>query len=184
MALDKNRERWLCTPLFEHRSTCPWHQCCPRTDAPLLTHGGAWWRIGMARCSTRPALPLLGIREVNDLLGHISTGASWEGFCIEQICCQLPAGASVSFYRSAAGAELDLVLENGSKKNWLRNKTFICAQSHQGVLAGLRRQRRGQSLRRCTGTRRLGHGQYCGGGAAIQNSSALGSEYNHSQTLH
>ena len=59
---------------------------------------------------------LLGIREVNDLLGHPSTGASWEGFCIEQICCQLPPGASVSFYRSAAGAELDLVLENGSKK--------------------------------------------------------------------
>ena len=59
---------------------------------------------------------LLGIREVNDLLGHPSTGASWEGFCIEQICCQLPLGASVSFYRSAAGAELDLVVENGSKK--------------------------------------------------------------------
>ena len=59
---------------------------------------------------------LLGIRDVNDLLGHPSTGASWEGFCIEQICCQLPPGASVSFYRSAAGAELDLVVENGSKK--------------------------------------------------------------------
>ena len=59
---------------------------------------------------------LLGIREVNDLLGHPSTGASWEGFCVEQICAQLPAGASASFYRTAAGAELDLVIENGSKK--------------------------------------------------------------------
>ncbi len=59
---------------------------------------------------------LLGIREVNDLLGHPSTGASWEGFCVEQICSQLPEGASVSFYRSAAGAELDVVVENGSKK--------------------------------------------------------------------
>lgn len=28
---------------------------------------------------------LLGIREANDLLGHPSTGASWEGFVIEQI---------------------------------------------------------------------------------------------------
>jgi uncharacterized protein len=59
---------------------------------------------------------LLGIREVNDLLGHPSAGASWEGFCIEQICAQLPRDASVSFYRSAAGAELDLVVEQGSKK--------------------------------------------------------------------
>ena len=59
---------------------------------------------------------LLGIREVNDLLGHPSTGASWEGFCIEQICNQLPQGAAVSFYRTAAGAELDLVVEHGQHK--------------------------------------------------------------------
>jgi uncharacterized protein len=59
---------------------------------------------------------LLGITEVNDLLGHPSTGASWEGFCVEQICAQLPPGASASFYRTAAGAELDLVIEHGSKK--------------------------------------------------------------------
>ena len=59
---------------------------------------------------------LLGMRDVNDLLGHPSTGASWEGFCVEQICCNLPEGASVSFYRSAAGAELDVVVENGNQK--------------------------------------------------------------------
>ena len=59
---------------------------------------------------------LLGIREVNDLLGHPGTGASWEGFCIEQICARLPQGAIVSFYRSVAGAELDLVVEHGSQK--------------------------------------------------------------------
>lgn len=59
---------------------------------------------------------LLGIHEVNDLLGHPSTGASWEGFCIEQICGLLPSGAQVSFYRTAAGAELDLVVEQGSRK--------------------------------------------------------------------
>lgn len=59
---------------------------------------------------------LLGIHEVNDLLGHPSTGASWEGFCIEQICGLLPPGVQVSFYRTAAGAELDLVVERGSRK--------------------------------------------------------------------
>lgn len=59
---------------------------------------------------------LLGLREVNDLLGHPSTGASWEGFCVEQICNQLPVGATVSFYRTVAGAELDLVVEKGDEK--------------------------------------------------------------------
>lgn len=59
---------------------------------------------------------LLGIHAVNDLLGHPSTGASWEGFCIEQICGLLPPGAQLSFYRTAAGAELDLVVEVGSRK--------------------------------------------------------------------
>jgi len=56
---------------------------------------------------------LLGMRQVNDLMGHPSTGASWEGFCVEQICNHVPAGASVSFYRTAAGAELDVVVETG-----------------------------------------------------------------------
>lgn len=56
---------------------------------------------------------LLGMRNVHDLMGHPNTGASWEGFCIEQIYNHLPAGASVSFYRTAAGAELDVVVETG-----------------------------------------------------------------------
>ena len=59
---------------------------------------------------------LLGMRTVNDLLGHPSTGASWEGFVVEQICSQLDAGSQVSFYRTAAGAELDMVIETGGKK--------------------------------------------------------------------
>lgn len=59
---------------------------------------------------------LLNIRSQDDLSGHPATGASWEGFVIEQICNQVPTGAMVSFYRTAAGAELDLLVEVGSKK--------------------------------------------------------------------
>jgi predicted AAA+ superfamily ATPase len=58
---------------------------------------------------------LMGIRNIHDMMGHPITGASWEGFCVEQICNHLPAGASVSFYRTAAGAELDVVVETGSQ---------------------------------------------------------------------
>ncbi len=59
---------------------------------------------------------LLGIREVNDLLGHPSTGASWEGFVVEQIANHLPPGATLSFYRTIAGAEMDVVVELGQKR--------------------------------------------------------------------
>lgn len=59
---------------------------------------------------------LLGIASVHDLQGHPIAGASWEGFVVDQICAQLPEGASVAFYRTAAGAELDVVVERGNKK--------------------------------------------------------------------
>jgi predicted AAA+ superfamily ATPase len=58
---------------------------------------------------------LLGLPSSVDLQGHPMAGASWEGFVIEQIAAHLPAGASLSFYRTAAGAELDAVIEWGQK---------------------------------------------------------------------
>ena len=59
---------------------------------------------------------LLNLPDVNSLIGHPQAGHSWEGLMVEQICALLPKGADVSFYRTAAGAELDLVVELGSKK--------------------------------------------------------------------
>ena len=59
---------------------------------------------------------LLNLPDVDSLIGHPQAGHSWEGLMVEQICALLPKGADVSFYRTAAGAELDLVVELGSKK--------------------------------------------------------------------
>ena len=59
---------------------------------------------------------LLNVPDVNSLIGHPIAGPSWEGFIVEQICALLPKGADVGFYRTTAGAELDLVVELGSKK--------------------------------------------------------------------
>ncbi len=53
---------------------------------------------------------LLGIESYEDLLGHPVAGGSWEGFCIENLISAAPRGTEASFYRSSAGAELDLVL--------------------------------------------------------------------------
>jgi predicted AAA+ superfamily ATPase len=54
---------------------------------------------------------LLGLATVRQLQGHPAAGASWEGFVIEQVVATLPAGWPIGFYRTAAGAELDLVVE-------------------------------------------------------------------------
>lgn len=52
---------------------------------------------------------LLNLRTLDDLSGHPGLGASWEGFVIEQIIAALDP-VEVGFYRTAAGAEIDLVM--------------------------------------------------------------------------
>jgi predicted AAA+ superfamily ATPase len=59
---------------------------------------------------------LLGIATVQDLQGHPVAGASWEGFVVEQVAAALPPEAQMGFYRTAAGTELDLVIERGTRK--------------------------------------------------------------------
>lgn len=62
---------------------------------------------------------LLGIETLDDLSGHPVAGASWEGFVIETLVAAVPA-AGVSFYRTAAGAEVDLVLDRDARQGrWL-----------------------------------------------------------------
>lgn len=59
---------------------------------------------------------LLNLPDLDSLAGHPVAGHSWEGLMVEQICALLPKGADVGFYRTAAGAELDVVVELGSQK--------------------------------------------------------------------
>jgi len=58
---------------------------------------------------------LLGIADVDALLGHPVVGASWEGMVIENLIASAPAGTQAYFYRTAAGAEIDLVLDLGGR---------------------------------------------------------------------
>ncbi len=54
---------------------------------------------------------LLSIADHNALAGHPVVGPSWEGFVIENLLAVAPERTMASFYRTSAGAEIDLVLE-------------------------------------------------------------------------
>jgi predicted AAA+ superfamily ATPase len=53
---------------------------------------------------------LLNIDTTDALLSHMVVGASWEGYCIENILACTPAGVQAYFYRTSGGAEIDLLL--------------------------------------------------------------------------
>ncbi len=57
-------------------------------------------------------LSLLDVRTLQHLSGHPVAGALWEGVAIEQLMGAKPSGVQANFYRTARGAEVDLVLHN------------------------------------------------------------------------
>ena len=61
---------------------------------------------------------LLGLDSLESLLGHPVVGGSWEGFCVETLIAAAPAGTEPFFYRTSAGAELDLVLRLPAGETW------------------------------------------------------------------
>ncbi|OYT88837.1 MAG: ATPase [Burkholderiales bacterium PBB3] len=61
---------------------------------------------------------LLGLTDMDSLLSHPTVGASWEGHVIESLLAVAPTDASASFYRTHAGAEIDLLLTWPSGDHW------------------------------------------------------------------
>ena len=59
---------------------------------------------------------LLLIETRDALLGHPKLGNSWEGFVIENLLSVAPDETHANFYRTSAGAEIDLVLQFGSER--------------------------------------------------------------------
>jgi len=56
---------------------------------------------------------LLKAYTYDDLMSHPVLGASWEGFCLEQILALKPSHYDAYFFRTQSGAEMDLVLTKG-----------------------------------------------------------------------
>lgn len=61
---------------------------------------------------------LLRILHFEDLLSHPVCGKSFEGFVIENIAAHLSNNATLNFYRTAAGAEIDLLISFGIDELW------------------------------------------------------------------
>ena len=61
---------------------------------------------------------LLGLATFDDVLSHPVVGPSWEGFAIENLIAAAPFGTIPWFYRTRAGAEIDLLLQLPDQQLW------------------------------------------------------------------
>lgn len=62
---------------------------------------------------------LLGIGDREMLLSHPVVGATWESIVIESLIAAAPGGTEAHFFRTAAGAEIDLLLMlPGHRRPW------------------------------------------------------------------
>ena len=76
---------------------------------------------------------LLGIETLEQLSGHPVIGMSWEGFVLESLLSVLPWRSSAFFYRTRAGAEIDLVLEHNDGTLWaIEVKRALSAKVERG----------------------------------------------------
>lgn len=89
----------------------------------------------------------------DDLAGHPGVGASWEGFVVAQIRNQLPRGGIASMYRTAAGAQLDLVVETGRPQIGYQ----VILSTAPQVTKGLRLACGDVGVNRTAGERRRGY---------------------------
>jgi predicted AAA+ superfamily ATPase len=99
---------------------------------------------------------LLGIEDMDQLAGHPVVGASWEGFVIEALLAAAPERVKASFYRTASGAEIDLILELGGRHGmWaIEIKRGLTATPERGFYHALADLRPSRSFIVYSGTER------------------------------
>ncbi|MFO1083237.1 MAG: ATP-binding protein [Reyranellaceae bacterium] len=96
-------------------------------DLLLVRRLPAWHRNDGKRLVKSPkvhvrdtgiAHALLGLRSKEDILGHPVAGRTWETLVVETLIAAAPEGTEASFYRTSAGAEIDLVLTLPNRELW------------------------------------------------------------------
>lgn len=100
----------LLTDLLLIRRLSPWHA---NTKKRLVKSPRVYVRdSGLVHA-------LLGLATFNQVAGHSVLGMSWEGFVIENLLAAAPVRTQAGFYRTSAGAEIDLILQlPGRTKAW------------------------------------------------------------------
>ncbi|MFP4283204.1 MAG: ATP-binding protein [Opitutales bacterium] len=82
---------------------------------------------------------LAGLPSLEHVLGHPLCGASWEGYCLEQILTRVPSGTVASHYRTHAGAEVDLVVERpGQSPVAIEIKRTLSPRVTPGLIESMR----------------------------------------------
>jgi predicted AAA+ superfamily ATPase len=81
---------------------------------------------------------LLRLETLDQLLGHPIAGMSWEGHVIETLLRTAPARARPSFYRTATGVEVDLLLELPGGERWaIEIKRGLAPRVERGLRVAL-----------------------------------------------
>ena len=98
---------------------------------------------------------LLGLVDMEALLGHPVAGDSWEGFVIENILGAAPPKVQASNYRTADGAEIDLALALPRGEIWaVEIKSAHSPSLRKGFLIARRDIQPDRSFVVCPGTER------------------------------
>ena len=81
---------------------------------------------------------LLRLDDEESVLGHPVAGKSWEGFVLETLIRAAPERTQASFYRTATGVEVDLVLELPGGRLWaIEIKRGLAPKVERGLRVAL-----------------------------------------------
>ncbi len=81
---------------------------------------------------------LLRLDDEESVLGHPVAGKSWEGFVLETVIRAAPERTRVSFYRTATGVGVDLILELPGNRLWaIEIKRELAPKVERGLRVAL-----------------------------------------------
>jgi predicted AAA+ superfamily ATPase len=102
---------------------------------------------------------LLRLDDEHSLLGHPVAGMSWEGFVIETLIRAAPDRTQASFYRTATGVEIDLVLELPGNRLWaVEIKRGLAPKVEKGFRVALADLKPDKAFLVCSGQERYPKG--------------------------
>ena len=76
------------------------------------------------------------VERMDDIYAHPLFGASWEGWCIEQIIAALP-GWTTAYYRTSSGEEVDLVMGRAQRRLVFEFKASLSPRVSNGFIGSL-----------------------------------------------